>query len=425
MKRFVMILPPSPWLLNDRDQVFTGALYVVSYCQRHPDWEIDVCDLSSLEEKNWYIPVGDMYGITGVTPHFPIIKKIIDKLKEREPHKPVYVGGVHATVLPEHLLQNTKVDGCVRGAGERPMWDLLCGEPPSRIAGICTRETWSEPVQLDVIDTPFPAREKVDYYEYLKPRTYKYLGNLRDANIMTSRGCPYKCCYCASNTLCGGKIQFRSPKNVAAELKHLKEEYDIGMCCFSDDTFILNKERVKEICRLIKDLGVRWYCLTRVDHVDEELFKIMVDAGCMSIAFGLESGSNKVLKAINKNTTVEQAYEALYITKKAGLRVRGQLMVGLPFEENEDIEATKEMIINIREDVDTLGLHIFQPYPGTDAWDNPEKYGLDIDKTTDFNDWHTIGSSTNLRASEEILKRYKYLLSAIAYKNIEHYGAKE
>ena len=409
--KLVIIIPPSPWLMSDRDQPMMGVLYVTAYV-KSKGYDTQVCDLAGIPEEHWHIPVGDIYGVTGTTPNFPYMKRIIDILKRREPHKKVVVGGVHASVLPYHILDQTKADICVIGEGEQAMVDILEGRSNGNIV------RGSRFVNLD--HAPFPDRKSIDYFDYLKPQTYKYLADVREASIITGRGCPFKCCYCIGNKLYDGYVRFRSPQNVFLELANLKEEYNIGMCNFVDDTFILNKTRVKNICDSIKSLGIKWFCLTRTDLVDYDLFVEMRDAGCLSITFGFESGSNKVLKAIKKNTTVEQAYEAIKITKKAGLRIRGQLMVGLPSEDDIDVEATARFIRNSPQ-VDTFGLHVFQPYPGCDVWENPDNYKWEIDKNTDFSDFHTIGKpGERLTSDDRIWDKYLYLKNVIGSRSIDN-----
>ena len=107
INKIVLIIPPSPWQISDRVYPFYGILYISAYLKKHSDCEVAVCDLSGFAEEDWYIPVGDLYGVTGATPNFVYMKAIIDKLKAREPNKPVIVGGVHAKVQQQ-------VFGCER-----------------------------------------------------------------------------------------------------------------------------------------------------------------------------------------------------------------------------------------------------------------------------------------------------------------------
>lgn len=423
MKKLVLIIPPSPWMISDRDQLCLGPLYISSFL-KHRGFEVQVVDLASLPEEYWYFPVGDVYGVTGVSPQYVYMKKIIDRLKEREPHKLVIVGGVHATVMPEHILDTTDADACVLDEGEYPMLEVMMGTPLEEIKSLFSRSygcILNKPIEeLDTI--PFPDRDSCDYFTYLTPGIHKFVANTkREGKLITGRGCPYRCAFCASNRM-HQTVRYRSPSDVVLEVKHLKERYGVEILNIIDDTFMLNKSRVEEICRLIRPLDMKWYCLTRPDCADPYLLNIMSRSGCKSITFGFESGSNRILKKIRKNTTVEQAYTAIENVKKAGMKIRGQMMVGLPTETMDDVEMTADFIRTAKE-VDVFSIHVFQPYPGCDIWDYPEKYGIEIDKDTDFSDWHTCGKvGATLSKNEAIQWSCDYLRKVAAERNLEAYA---
>jgi len=318
-RKIVLIIPPSPWLISDRDIPMLGILYLSSYLKKYYEVEVEVCDLSGLSEPDWYIPIGDIYGVTGTSPHFIYMKRIIDILKDREPDKPVIVGGVHASVLPDHVLHNTRANACVVGAGEIPLSNIIRGESWENIGGLATRSSCislhCDEVDLDGL--PTPDRKAIDYYSYLVPRTFGYMADVkREGSIITGRGCPHSCSFCASHKLYGGKVRLHSPQYVANEVFEMRDSFGVEMINILDDTFILNKARVASICDLIKGSGVNWFCLTRVDTIDEDLLVCMKDAGCLSLAIGFETGSNRLLKLMNKRATVEQGRSALTIIAK-------------------------------------------------------------------------------------------------------------
>jgi len=411
MKKIVLIIPPSPWLISDRDIPMLGILYVAAYVKGL--CEVVVCDLSSIPEDQWFIPVGDLYGITGVSPQFIYMKKIIELLKEREPHKSVIVGGVHATVLPQHILDNTLADACVVGEGERVLAGIIQGEDFSdRI--IKDEETLQLPSFL-------PDRKAIDYYSYLVPRTFGYMADVkREASIITGRGCPYSCAFCASKKMYGGRVRFDPAEFVIKEFLYLRDEFGVEMVNVLDDTFILDKKRVYEICQGLKGQNIKWFCLTRSDCIDKELLIEMKKAGCLSLAIGFETGSDRMLKLLNKKITVAQSRECVKMVSKLGFMINGQLMTGLPTETLEDVELTRKFIEDNPE-VDTFGLHMFRPYPGSDIWDYPEKYGIEIEKNTDFSDYHTIGKHDGQYHEDPLLDaRYRYLKTAIGNRSREN-----
>jgi anaerobic magnesium-protoporphyrin IX monomethyl ester cyclase len=418
IKKIVLIIPPSPWLLSDRDIPMLGVLYVAAYLK--PICEVAVCDLSSIPEDQWFIPVGDLYGITGVSPQFIYMKRIIEILKERESHKPVVVGGVHATVLPEHILDNTLADVCILGEGERAMVSIVLGNSWDAIEEVQSRTRKGRIAKSDLAFSFLPERKAIDYYSYLVPRTFGYMANIkREASIITGRGCPYSCAFCASKKMHGGRVRFNPARSVIKEFLYLRDEFGVEMVNVLDDTFILDKKRVHEICRGLRGQDIQWFCLTRADCVDEDLLIEMKEAGCLSLAIGFETGSDRLLKLLNKKITVAQSRECVRMVSKVGLMMNGQLMTGLPTETDEDVELTRKFIEENPE-VDTFGLHMFQPYPGSDIWEHPEKYDITINKNTDFSNYHTIGRHDGKYHEDPILdERYRYLKSVIGNRSRE------
>lgn len=424
--KVVLIIPPSPWLISDRDIPMLGPLYIASYLKASGR-EISVCDLSSLPEENWYIPVGDIYGVTGVSPQFIYMKRIIEILKDREPDKPVIVGGVHATVCPEHVLANTRADACVLGEGEIAMDEIAEGWAWDDIRGVMTRDFGGKgdigPVRNLIGPFRPPDRSAIDYYSYLVPRTFGYMAEnvKREGSIITGRGCPFDCAFCASRALYGGVVRFHSPEHVVDEMLLMRDSYGVEMVNFLDDTFIINHKRVAAICDLMieKKVGMKWFCLTRVDCVDRDLMLKMKAAGCLSLAIGFESGSNRILELMNKKATVEQAKACIKEVASAGLMINGQLMVGFPGETDEDVSLTAKFIEENPE-VDTFGLHVFQPFPGSDVWERPWKYGITICKDTDFSSYHTIGKHGGIYQGDPVIDgRYRWLKDLLGNRSRE------
>jgi len=425
IKKIVLIIPPSPWLITDREIPFYGILHIASYLKMHTDCEVAVCDLTSLPEEDWYIPIGDLYGVTGVTPNFIYIRDIIKKLKAREPDKPVIVGGVHATALPGHILKNTLADACVIGEGERTVDSIVSGIQWDVIPGIVTREYNTGPPNLvtPLDSLPLPDRHAIDYYSYLASTIFNYLDTTvsREGSIFTARGCAFDCSFCSSKAMHQGKVRFRTPWAVVDEFRYLRDEFGVEMVNVLDDTFTLDQERAYQICEmLIKEkVGMKWFILARADSVDFDLLSVMKKAGCLSIAPGFETGSPRILKLMNKHTTIEAARECVKAAYKAGVMINGQLIVGFPGETDEDVELTARFIKDNPE-VDTFGLHTFQPFPGCDVWNNPEKYGAEIDKDTDFSDWHTVGDHQGVYHKDPVIDgRFRYLKGVIGDKSRE------
>jgi len=189
-------------------------------------------------------------------------------------------------------------------------------------------------------------------------------------NVITGRGCPYSCSYCASKKIWGQKVRFRTPDNIIKELIHLKRNFNSPLVYFVDDTFTLRKERAKEICRKMinNNLNLKWKCDTRVDCIDYELADLMKKAGCIRIKIGVESGSDRILKEIKKGLTKDKIRKGAEVIKKVSLPLTVYLMAGFPNETNEDIKETIEFAKEI--DADYYSLSVVAPYLGTEIYED-------------------------------------------------------
>jgi len=213
-----------------------------------------------------------------------------------------------------------------------PKWRSLAegGKGVEEVRGISYREgkevrhNPEQPLLEDVDKFPFPARDLLPNEKYSAP----FARHVPFGLILTARGCPFRCVYCATRGYYGNSWRARSVENVIAELKEMVERYRIRDIGFWDDTFTVNKKRVIEICRRIigEKLKIGWICLARVDTVDPEILSWMKKAGCYQIQYGVESGDEEILRNLGKNTTVAQIKRAFQWSREAGIEVN--LFVG-------------------------------------------------------------------------------------------------
>ncbi len=218
----------------------------------------------------------------------------------------------------------------------------------------------SSPRNLDVL--PYPARNLVNFNDYIAD------GLLPNAvEIMGSRGCSHRCFFCSSSHFFG-QWRARSPEDIIKEMKFLlKRHFQIRSFLFYDDNFTLSKPRVIKLCQLLIDEGLskyKWNCLARADQVSEEMLKLMKKAGCQKISYGIESGSPRILKNINKNLNLKMAKEAIKLTKKAGIEALAFFMIGNPGETERSIQQSVEFAKELNP-TSTLW-SITQIYPGTE-----------------------------------------------------------
>lgn len=420
LPKVVLIHPPSPWLLSDREQPPIGILEIGAYL-RDKHVKVDFCDLAGHPENMWWIPDGDIYGITCSTPQLSLVSKIVKKIKERQPNAVTVLGGFHPTVDPEKTLEETKADIILKGEGVISMYDIVKGKRDRIIEA---------PLVEDLNKLPLPAFDMVDMYDYVKMGTNLVVGStpkMREAKLMTAVGCPYDCAFCASRALSQRKVRYKSVERVIKEIKYVQERYDVDRIYFIDDTFIIDNNRVIELCKELKklhDSGVLhdWHCLSRADRTNREIYDIMYDSGCRMITYGIESGSQKILDLCNKKITVQQNLDAIKVTKEAGLKVRAQMMVGLPGETDETVEESADFIR--KAEADSFGMHIFVPLPGCPIWNNPDKFNFYINKDLTFDYYKTIGKRGEKDAAylhknpEQIIKWKDYLVKVIGDRNI-------
>ncbi len=280
------------------------------------------------------------------------------------------VGGAHATALPAETLRDTGADFVISGEGEKPLLELAAalaaGAPFVEINGLAFMKDGAavvnprpEPLAIDSLPIPDRALLRLDLYRGHTTPGVPSGG----AMMFTARGCPFDCAYCASRVVSGGRVRLRPIDKVLEEVDYLA---GLGFThvTVDDDTLTLDRRRVLAFCEGMKARrGLTWNCTSRADAMDRELIEAMRDAGCIKIAFGVESGSQRVLDAIGKKITVAQARECFRLAREAGLPAQAFFMVGHPEETAEDVAATEALIHELKPDL--LFLSVASPLPGT------------------------------------------------------------
>ena len=327
----------------------------------------------------------DFVGLTAMTPTIGMALEIASKIKETNPELPIILGGAHATLLPEETLTTApEIDIIVRGEGEETIIELLQAlvkkQPLEKIAGISYRKDGTvvsnklRPGYIEMDSLPYLAYHLLPWQKY-KPHP-PHGRVLPFAAVITSRGCPYKCSYC-SKPVFGKKFRAQSPERVVAEITHLKKTFGIKEVAFYDDVFTLDKKRAQAIAdNIIKQrLEIHWTCESRVNLVDKELLLHMKQSGCYSIAYGIESGSPEILKALDKDIVMEQVEETIRITREAGLQTIGYFMIGSPGESPETIRQTIQFAKTLK--LDFAQFSVTTPFPGTSLYEMYKNGGND------------------------------------------------
>ena len=238
--------------------------------------------------------------------------------------------------------------------------------------------------------------------------------------VMTSRGCPYDCGFCASRNMWQRTVRFRSIENVIGEIHELKEKYSVKNVTFMDDSFTLHRNRVRELCLAMIEngMGVTWSCLTRANMISDEMITIMKKAGCVKVDIGIESGNQRVLDLTGKQITLDQVREAVSILRRNKMYWSGFFMFGFPTETKDEVFDTLHFLKELKPD--WANMSIFTPYPGTKLYDLAQERGMILEPID-----YTIYSHQNphLRFTDTIPKGQFSLLATSVLKEIHDYNS--
>ncbi len=395
-----------------------GIAYLAAVA-REGGHNVKIVDLN-VEKKgleNIDLKFFDVIGITTDTPRYYESLKIAKEIKKSG--KPIIMGGYHVTFLDEEVLSTGLVDFVVRGEGEEIFLNLLNALENNtglkNILGISyidgkkfiRNDDALPPQNLDKL--PFPARDLLPIRKY---RTT--LNGVPSANLITSRGCPYNCYFCASSKFGGIKWRARSAKNIVDEMEMLRNQYGYRAFEFLDDNFTLSKKRVFEFADELEKRNMTdiiWWCFARVDTIakNEPMVKRMAEVGAYRVFLGLESVNESVLDNYGKGIENNQQIEAINILKKYGIGIHGSFIIG-------DMNETKEMVMKTVNFAKKMNPQLAQfsllvPFPGTQLYDDMKKENKFL-----HNDWRLfdalhptikLNNISPLEAQKLIIKSYR------------------
>ena len=344
------------------------------------------------------------------------------------------VGGIHALNEPESLLKKPYIDYILRGEGEESFVEFCdtFDKNPKRLGKL--KNINMNPLR------PFVdlAKVKMPNYGLLELKKYDH------TYLMFSRGCTGNCTFCGSTRNWGikGKPCVRSygTKQIIKFFENLIEGYNIKTFSIVDDNFVANKPQAMEICEYLKGKGVHFFCFARADEIDDEVLKALKEAGCHTIQFGFESGSQRILNFLAKQTTVQQNIDAIKSCQKYGITCDASFMTGIPTETLEELNMTLNFIKKYKPDIPNAKIYL--PLSGTPLFDYCVSKGL-ITKPTELEEWvNWAGNQLALRVKHKVndipekelvkitqkiigsgfhknkLKRLRYWLSVGDYKYI-------
>jgi len=348
---------PSPFLIDERAFPPLGLMAVGAGLKR------DGHDVVIYDGELDQLPLDyDYYGFGPTSPEYPSALECLLRIKNNNPQARVVIGGPHATLVPFDSWRSG-FDCTVVGDGENIATEAFFGNE---------RVLYADSRPLD--EYPIADRALVDI------GSYNFRLHDRPATtVMGSRGCPWKCAFCCKNQ---SNVRLNSADRLIEEIGMLHDEYGYRAIAFPEDIFILNRKRTEKVCEFLKSRGIIWRCLVRADLVIKygyEFLDMMVDSGCVGVGMGVESGSDTILKNINKAETASQMREAIAMVKNKNIFIKAFFIIGLPGESEETLAETEEFLREAR--LDDIDVKIFQPYPGSPIYENKERYDIDWDST--------------------------------------------
>jgi anaerobic magnesium-protoporphyrin IX monomethyl ester cyclase len=413
----LLVNPPYP--LTEWPNMPLGLSYIAAVLEKN-GVEVKVLDLlvSEYSEEKVCRSMAEfrpeVVGVTAVTMNYPISSNILRLCKTFDENVITVIGGPHVTFCAERTLKEAPwIDIVVRGEGENTMLDIVRGKALPEIEGLVFRKedgvvvTGDRPWIKNLDELPFPAR-------HLFPLS-NYHAFSAGGTLITGRGCPFNCIFCAGHRMTGRRVRLRNPKLVVDEMQ-LVQELGFKEIYVEDDLLTLNHVHVNAICDeiLSRGLKLRWNAFSRVDTVSRELLKKMKQAGCFGLLYGVESGNQEILDRAKKKITLEKVRQAVALAKEMGMNPVTSFILGLPGETRDTMRQSYDFA---RQLGTSCGFHVLAPFPGTEVREKAEEYGITIltDDWSKYDANRAVTTTPDAGVAEvtEILREY--------YSDIKHY----
>ncbi len=375
VSRLANIMPPLGLLSISSYLEKYGLNNDVVDCYAHPDSDNIIKEYLKVNKPEYI-------GFSCTTSTFLDGVRLAHLAKKIQPNLKVVFGGVHVSALREAILdQYPVVDYVVVGEGEETLRELLCTPSPELmdVEGLVLRLgdgvscfTGRRKKQLDLDSLPFPSYHKLEGYPDAYSLPIFNYPKVPNGSFLSSRGCPYACSYC-DRSVFNRTFRYNSADYLYKHMVHMKEVYGVKHLNFYDDQFTFNRQRVVDFCRRVIEspLGITFNCAARAEHLDPELLLLMKSAGCWMISLGIETGDENLLAMHRQNPDLELIRDKIIQIKKAGIRVKGLVMIGLPGETEASIKKSSQYVHSLQ--LDDFNLAKFTPFPGSPIYDQIKK----------------------------------------------------
>ncbi|MHA1848905.1 MAG: B12-binding domain-containing radical SAM protein [Promethearchaeota archaeon] len=359
-------------------------------------------------------------GVTACTNFINAALKVLLIAKMTDLSIKTIIGGPHASALPDHILKKRYVDFVIKGEGELTIVELMRNlykeNAYSNIKGLCFKKGHDiminpdRPLIKNLDELPFPDWDSIPPNKYPRAPHGLIVNSFPVAPIITSRGCFYNCSYCATNSIWKQRLRNRSIDNVLDEIEFLIHKFGVKEFQLEDDNFTFDPNRVIEFCKKKKErkLDFEWSCPNgvRIDSINKDLLKLMKNAGCNYIIYGIESANYKILNRVNKKIPLLGVKNLIEYQNKNGITSAAFFMFGLPGETKRSISNTINYSLKVP--FQRAHFEIFTPLPGSrefKVWIKDEKVDIDSIKWKDFNFYTSIINSCVVKGKD--IKKYQ------------------
>lgn len=409
----VLINPPYLYITKSPIRSGLGAtldmpplgLYYIGTILEKSGYKVKIYDFNAIDDDNFDETINEIValspkiiGFSISTPCYNIGIEITNKIRQyaKQDLKVIY-GGYHVSFLPNEPLLKNYCDYIVRGEGEYAFLKLsnyILGKGTQElksIEGISYLDKHKnvvhnkpEIVRIDNLDLlPYPKRNFIDPSVYNVPGT-----------IMASRGCIAKCQFCAAGAW--GGIRLRSVDNIIGEIEEMVDTYKFEHICFIDNTFILNKDTVESMAKKISalNLDVSFSLETRAGLLTNDLVHYLKQMNAISIQFGVETGNDYIMKAINKDITIKDVFKSVELCLQNDLNVMCSFIIGHPEDTKETVKDTIAVAKKLRRLGAQVKFEILTPYPGTEIFNNMNNLGIKL-ITNNYDEWNGVSAVYN------------------------------
>ena len=389
-KRVLLISPPFTYFPQSR--ILTrrfnyarpplGLCYLASFLRQELGQGLDIRLLDGaflgageiIAEAGRFRP--NVVGISAVTGNVTAAKSLAATIKSLCPEALMVAGGAHISVRPQDAFP--EFDLSIMGEGEKPFAALISeflengAVSTPGIPGMVTPggTEGQAPRRVEHLDSlPFPARDLLDLDRYFHSYPHRVAPG-RFTTLFTSRGCRFHCSYCGSHRLFPGRKHYFSLPYVFAELEEVVARHRCSLVFFDDDEFLLDKERLSAICEhlVARRYPLKWICHGRPEGADPEMLRLMKRAGCVEIQVGVESGSERILRAMNRGYDSDAVRRFFRLAHREGIRTWATFIVGYPGETEESAAATLRLALETDPSYATFIMLL--PFPGTSVFDD-------------------------------------------------------